>query len=86
MEICGGHTHSISKYGLETVLPESIELIHGLGCPVCVMPRGRLDNAIALTKNIEFILNPVLVIGSYFMLVLLSTVLMKQNLRKHCNF
>ncbi|MDJ0690902.1 MAG: hydrogenase formation protein HypD [Xenococcaceae cyanobacterium MO_188.B32] len=51
MEICGGHTHSIFKYGLETVLPESIELIHGPGCPVCVMPRGRLDNAIALAEQ-----------------------------------
>ncbi|MGK7899510.1 MAG: hydrogenase formation protein HypD [Xenococcus sp. (in: cyanobacteria)] len=51
MEICGGHTHSIFKYGLETVLPESIELIHGPGCPVCVMPRGRLDDAIALAEQ-----------------------------------
>ena len=58
MEICGGHTHSIFKYGLETVLPESIELIHGPGCPVCVMPRGRLDDAIALAEqpNVIFIL------------------------------
>ncbi len=51
MEICGGHTHSIFKYGLETVLPDSIELIHGPGCPVCVMPRGRLDDAIALAEE-----------------------------------
>ena len=51
MEICGGHTHSIFKYGLETVLPNSIELIHGPGCPVCVMPRGRLDDAIALAEQ-----------------------------------
>lgn len=51
MEICGGHTHSIFKYGLETVLPDSIELIHGPGCPVCVMPRGRLDDAIALAEK-----------------------------------
>ena len=51
MEICGGHTHSIFKYGLETVLPDSIELIHGPGCPVCVMPRGRLDDAIALAEQ-----------------------------------
>ncbi len=51
MEICGGHTHSIFKYGIETVLPESIELIHGPGCPVCVMPRGRLDDAIALAEQ-----------------------------------
>jgi len=51
MEVCGGHTHSIFKYGLEEILPESIELIHGPGCPVCVMPRGRLDDAIALAQN-----------------------------------
>jgi hydrogenase expression/formation protein HypD len=51
MEVCGGHTHSIFKYGLEEILPESIELIHGPGCPVCVMPRGRLDDAIALSQN-----------------------------------
>ena len=51
MEICGGHTHCIFKYGLETVLPEKIELIHGPGCPVCVMPRGRLDDAIALAEQ-----------------------------------
>ncbi len=51
MEICGGHTHSIFKYGLETVLPDNIELIHGPGCPVCVMPRGRLDDAIALAEQ-----------------------------------
>lgn len=51
MEICGGHTHSIFKYGIETLLPDSIELIHGPGCPVCVMPRGRLDDAIALAEQ-----------------------------------
>ena len=55
MEICGGHTHSIFKYGLETVLPDSIELIHGPGCPVCVMPRGRLDDAIALAEQPDVI-------------------------------
>lgn len=48
MEVCGGHTHSIFKYGIEEILPDSIELIHGPGCPVCVMPRGRLDAAIKL--------------------------------------
>ncbi|OCQ99727.1 hydrogenase formation protein HypD [Oscillatoriales cyanobacterium USR001] len=55
MEVCGGHTHSIFKYGLEELLPESIELIHGPGCPVCVMPRGRLDDAIALSQNPQVI-------------------------------
>lgn len=51
MEVCGGHTHTIFKYGLEEILPEGIELIHGPGCPVCVMPKGRLDDAIALAQN-----------------------------------
>ena len=51
MEVCGGHTHSIFKYGIEEVLPNNIELIHGPGCPVCVMPRGRLDDAIALAEK-----------------------------------
>ncbi|MGE5655610.1 MAG: hydrogenase formation protein HypD [Actinomycetota bacterium] len=56
MEVCGGHTHSIFKYGLEELLPATIELIHGPGCPVCVMPKGRLDDAIALaqTPNVIF--------------------------------
>jgi hydrogenase expression/formation protein HypD len=56
MEVCGGHTHAIFKYGIETLLPESIELIHGPGCPVCVMPRGRLDDAIFLAENPNVIL------------------------------
>ncbi|TFI52610.1 hydrogenase formation protein HypD [Mastigocladus laminosus UU774] len=51
MEVCGGHTHSIFKYGIEAVLPKAIELIHGPGCPVCVMPKGRLDDAIAIAQN-----------------------------------
>lgn len=51
MEICGGHTHSIFKYGIEAALPNTIELIHGPGCPVCVMPRGKLDDAIALAEQ-----------------------------------
>lgn len=51
MEVCGGHTHSIFKYGIEDILPDTIELIHGPGCPVCVMPRGRLDDAIAIAEN-----------------------------------
>jgi len=49
MEVCGGHTHS------EEILPEAIELIHGPGCPVCVMPRGRLDDAIAIAQNPQVI-------------------------------
>ncbi|AFZ57292.1 hydrogenase formation protein HypD [Anabaena cylindrica FACHB-243] len=51
MEVCGGHTHSIFKYGIEEILPDNIELIHGPGCPVCVMPKGRIDDAIALSQN-----------------------------------
>ncbi|RCJ29080.1 hydrogenase formation protein HypD [Nostoc minutum NIES-26] len=56
MEVCGGHTHSIFKYGIEEILPEAIELIHGPGCPVCVMPKGRLDDAIAISQNHNVIL------------------------------
>ncbi|QSJ17629.1 hydrogenase formation protein HypD [Nostoc sp. UHCC 0702] len=56
MEVCGGHTHSIFKYGIEEILPETIELIHGPGCPVCVMPKGRLDDAIAISQNHNVIL------------------------------
>jgi hydrogenase expression/formation protein HypD len=51
MEVCGGHTHAIFKYGIEAILPNTIELIHGPGCPVCVMPRGRLDEAILLAEK-----------------------------------
>ncbi|MGM3308441.1 hydrogenase formation protein HypD [Anabaena sp. WFMT] len=51
MEVCGGHTHSIFKYGIEEILPDNVELIHGPGCPVCVMPKGRIDDAIALSQN-----------------------------------
>jgi hydrogenase expression/formation protein HypD len=50
MEVCGGHTHSIFKYGLQDLLPESVQLVHGPGCPVCIMPRGRLDDAIAIAQ------------------------------------
>ncbi len=56
MEVCGGHTHSIFKYGIEEILPDSLELIHGPGCPVCVMPKGRLDDAIAISQNPNVIL------------------------------
>ncbi len=51
MEFCGGHTHAISRYGLSDLLPENIRLIHGPGCPVCVLPIGRIDNAIDLALN-----------------------------------
>jgi hydrogenase expression/formation protein HypD len=48
MEFCGGHTHALCRFGLEDLLPEAITMIHGPGCPVCVLPVGRLDMAIAL--------------------------------------
>jgi hydrogenase expression/formation protein HypD len=51
MEVCGGHTHSIYKYGVDDLLPENVELVHGPGCPVCVIPMGRVDDAIALAHQ-----------------------------------
>ena len=51
MEVCGGHTHAIYKHGLEDLLPKSIDLVHGPGCPVCVIPMGRIDDAIALARQ-----------------------------------
>ncbi|UQB42507.1 hydrogenase formation protein HypD [Thiomicrospira microaerophila] len=48
MEVCGGHTHSIMRYALPQLLPKQIEFIHGPGCPVCIMPKERIDQAIAL--------------------------------------
>jgi hydrogenase expression/formation protein HypD len=51
MEFCGGHTHAISRYGVEDLLPASIRLIHGPGCPVCVLPVGRLAAAIELART-----------------------------------
>ena len=51
MEVCGGHTHTIYRHGIEHLLPETVELVHGPGCPVCVIPMGRVDDAIALAKT-----------------------------------
>ena len=51
MEVCGGHTHSIYKYGVDDLLPENVELVHGPGCPVCVIPMGRVDDGIALAHE-----------------------------------
>jgi len=48
MEFCGGHTHAISRYGVTDLLPDAVKMIHGPGCPVCVLPIGRVDLAIAL--------------------------------------
>jgi len=56
MEVCGGHTHTIMKYGLGQLLPSSIEFIHGPGCPVCIMPKERIDHAIALSQMKDTIL------------------------------
>lgn len=53
MEFCGGHTHAISRYGLEDLLPKNVRMIHGPGCPVCVLPIGRIDEAIELARNPE---------------------------------
>ena len=48
MEFCGGHTHAISRYGLSDLLPSNVRMVHGPGCPVCVLPIGRVDMAIEL--------------------------------------
>jgi hydrogenase expression/formation protein HypD len=50
MEVCGGHTHTIYRHGIEHVLPANVELVHGPGCPVCVIPMGRVDDAIAVAR------------------------------------
>lgn len=51
MEVCGGHTHTIYRHGIEHLLPPAIELVHGPGCPVCVIPMGRVDDAIWLAEQ-----------------------------------
>jgi hydrogenase expression/formation protein HypD len=51
MEVCGGHTHSIYKYGVDDLLPTNVELVHGPGCPVCVIPMGRVDDGIAIAHQ-----------------------------------
>jgi hydrogenase expression/formation protein HypD len=53
MEVCGGHTHTIYRHGIEHVLPPSVELVHGPGCPVCVIPMGRVDDAIAVSETCD---------------------------------
>ena len=55
MEVCGGHTHSIFRYGIQQMLPEEIEFVHGPGCPVCVLPMGRVDDCVALAERPEVI-------------------------------
>ncbi|MDR8523933.1 hydrogenase formation protein HypD [Shewanella fidelis] len=56
MEVCGGHTHTIMKYGLNQLLPNNIEFIHGPGCPVCIMPKERIDHAATLASQPDTIL------------------------------
>jgi hydrogenase expression/formation protein HypD len=56
MEFCGGHTHAIYRYGVQDLLPENVRMIHGPGCPVCVLPIGRIDQAIRLARVEDVIL------------------------------
>src|ERR1700704_5531732 len=51
MEVWGGHTHWIYKYGIDDVLPPNVELVHGPGCPVCVIPMGRVDDGMAVART-----------------------------------
>jgi len=55
MEVCGGHTHAIYRFGLKDLLPSNIELIHGPGCPVCVLPMGRIDDGLAIAQRPDVI-------------------------------
>lgn len=50
MEFCGGHTHAISRFGIIDLLPDNVHMIHGPGCLVCVLPIGRVENAIQLAQ------------------------------------
>ncbi|OAI20614.1 MULTISPECIES: hydrogenase formation protein HypD [Methylomonas] len=56
MEFCGGHTHAIFRYGVQDLMPANVEFVHGPGCPVCVLPTGRIDNAIQLVEQHDVIL------------------------------
>ena len=56
MEVCGGHTHTIMKYGIPQILPDTIEFIHGPGCPVCIMPKERIDHAYILSQQPDVIM------------------------------
>src|SRR5438067_4089097 len=55
MEVCGGHTHSIFRFGIQAMLPASVELVHGPGCPVCVLPMGRIDDCLSIAERPEVI-------------------------------
>ena len=56
MEVCGGHTHTIYKHGVEDYLPPNLTLVHGPGCPVCVIPMGRVDDAVHIAAQPDVIL------------------------------
>ncbi len=56
MEFCGGHTHAIFRYGVQELMPDNVTFVHGPGCPVCVLPIGRIDNAIGLVEAHDVIL------------------------------
>ena len=56
MEFCGGHTHAIFRYGVQDLMPPNVKFVHGPGCPVCVLPIGRIDNAIQLAERPDVIL------------------------------
>ncbi len=56
MEFCGGHTHAIFRYGIQDLMPDNVNFVHGPGCPVCVLPIGRVDNAIRLAQQQDVIL------------------------------
>jgi hydrogenase expression/formation protein HypD len=60
MEFCGGHTHAVFRYGIPDLLPDNIEMVHGPGCPVCVLPIGRLDMALRLVTD-----HPEVILASY---------------------
>ncbi|MGA8595163.1 MAG: hydrogenase formation protein HypD [Bryobacteraceae bacterium] len=55
MEVCGGHTHAIYRFGLKDLLPDNIELVHGPGCPVCVLPMGRIDDGLLIAERQDVI-------------------------------
>ena len=55
MEVCGGHTHAIYRFGLKDLLPPNIELVHGPGCPVCVLPMGRIDDGLSIAQRSDVI-------------------------------
>jgi hydrogenase expression/formation protein HypD len=55
MEVCGGHTHTIFRYGVQQLVPAAVEFVHGPGCPVCVLPMGRVDDCVALAEQPQVI-------------------------------